>query len=329
MVTQKDVAERAGVSTTTVSHVVNETRFVSRDLRERVSQAMEELDYRPNVIARSLRRQRTHNIAVVVPDIAYPFFAEVARGIEHEAFRLGYRAILCASQGDVEKESPCLDLVRTKQVDGLILVAVGKDNEYVNALIDRGTPIVICDRELPGIEVDTVTADNEECGVQATTHLIALGHPRIACIAGPVDLSVSDERLRGYRRALESAGVPLHEELLRHGDFRHRGGFDVMNELLDLDAPPTAVFAGNDLMAMGAICAASKRRLRIPEDVAIVGCDDIALAAFTNPSLTTVRLPKHQIGSAAVNMLVSRIAGERQSIEKRVLPVDLVIRDSC
>lgn len=329
MVTQEDVAKRAGVSTTTVSHVINETRFVSQDLRERVLRAMEEMDYQPNVIARSLRSQRTHNIAVILPDIAYPFLAEVARGIEEAAFDTGYRAILCASQGDPAKEDSCLNLVRTRQVDGVVLVTASGDGERVQALIDHGTPIVACDRDWPGLEVDTVVADNEDGGVQATDHLIALGHDRIGCIAGPADLSIGNERLKGYHRALKGAGIPIEAELLVRGNFRNRGGFDAMNELLNLRQPPTAVFACNDLMAMGAICAASKRRLGIPEDVAVVGCDDIELAAFTNPSLTTVRLPKHQMGAAAVKMVVSRIEGEHGLARRHVLPVELVVRDSC
>jgi LacI family transcriptional regulator len=135
--------------------------------------------------------------------------------------------------------------------------------------------------------------------------------------------------MEGYRRALEEVDVPFHDELVVHGDFRSRGGFDAMNVVLDLDQPPTAVFACNDLMAMGAICAASKRRLRIPEDIAIIGCDDIALAAYTNPSLTTVAVPKHEMGSAAVEMLVARMEDAEKPAEKRILPVELVIRDSC
>jgi LacI family transcriptional regulator len=329
MITQQDVAERAGVSTTTVSHVINGTRFVSEELRQRVYLAMEALDYQPNVVARNLRRQRTHNIAVIVPDIAYPFLAEVARGIEDGGFHLGYKAILCASHEDPDKERSCFDLALTRQVDGIILVAAGEDSEPILVSLDRGIPVVVCNRELPGADVDTVVVDNETCGVRAATHLISLGHWRIGCIAGPAGLAIGEERTEGYRRALRDAGMPLQEELVTRGDFRNRGGFDAMNQLLDLDQPPTAVFACNDLMAMGAICAASKRRLQIPEDVAIIGCDDIALAAFTNPSLTTIRLPKYEMGSAAVEMLVARVEKERAAVERRVLPVELVIRDSC
>jgi LacI family transcriptional regulator len=289
---------------------------------------MRELNYRPNAIAQSLRRKKTHNIAVVVPDVAYPFLAEIARGVEDEGFRLGYNAILCASHGEERKERACLDLVRTKQVDGLVLIGAGGGDRCLQPLVDEGTPVVLCNMESQEIEVDTVVADNSGAGYQATKHLLALGHRRIACIAGPQELWTSSERVAGCRRALDEDGVALHEGLVVRGDFRSRGGFYATNRLLDLDEPPTAVFACNDLMAMGAICAASKRRLRIPEDIAIIGCDDIAMAAFTNPSLTTMAVPKREMGSATVQMLVARIENEDKSVQECILPVELVIRDS-
>jgi LacI family transcriptional regulator len=329
MITVKDVARKAGVSTATVSHVINETRFVSKELRARVYQAMETLDYRPNAIARSLRRRKTQNIGMIVPDIAYPFLAEVARGVEDKGFVLGYNAILCESNSDLEREATCIEILRAKQVDGIVFVAAGESSSHVQALVAQGMPVVLCDRELAGVAADTVIADNAGSGHQATAHLIRLGHRRIGCIAGPPDMRIGHERVDGYKRALKEHGIPVDEDLVVRGDFRCRGGYEAMRELLALDECPTAVFACNDLMAMGAICAASKRRLRIPEDIAIVGCDDIALAAFTNPSLTTVAQPKHEMGAAAVDMLVGRIADRSESPTKRVLPTELVIRDSC
>lgn len=329
MVTVKDVARRARVSTATVSRVINETRYVSEELRARVYQAMEELDYRPNVIARSLRRKATQNIGMIVPDIAYPFLAEVAKGVEDVGFKLGYNTILCESNGNLEREAACIDLLRAKQVDGIVFVAAGESSSHVQTLIRQGMPVVVCDRDLPGVAVDTVIADNAGSGYQATEHLIRLGHRRIGCIAGPQGLCISNERVDGYQRALQEHSVPVHEDLIIHGDFRCRGGYEAMRELLALAEPPTAVFACNDLMAMGAICAASKRRLRIPQDIAIVGCDDISLASFTNPSLTTIAQPKHEMGAVAVEMLVRRIEDKDKPPTKRVLPTELVVRDSC
>ncbi len=329
MATLKDVAERAGVSTATVSHVINETRFVSDELKARVHQAMEELNYHPNAIARSLRRRSTHNIGMIVPDISYPFLAEVARGVENAGFELGYNVILCDSNGDLEREADYIQLLQEKKADGIVFVAAGESSSHVQALIEQGMPVVVCDRELAGVEVDTVIADNVGSGYQATEHLIELGHRRIGCIAGPPMLEISSKRVAGYRRALEQHGLPRREELMAQGDFRSRGGYEAMGELLTLDEPPTAVFACNDLMAIGAICAASQERLRIPQDIAIVGCDDIALASFTNPSLTTVAQPKHELGAAAVEMLVERIRDKSKPTTRRLLPTELVLRDSC
>jgi LacI family transcriptional regulator len=329
MTTAKDVARRAGVSTATVSHVINETRFVSEELRAKVRQAMKELDYRPNAIARSLRRKRTRNIAMVIPDISYPFLAEAAKGVEDAGFNLGYNIILCESNGSLERESACVDLLLAKQVDGIVFVAAGEDSIHIRTLIEQGMPLVVCDREFPDVKVDTVITDNVGSGYQATEYLIRLGRRRIGCIAGPRELDISNRRVRGYRRALKEHDVPVEDALIAHADFRCRGGYEAMGELLALDHPPTAVFACNDLTAMGAICAVSKKRLRIPQDIAIIGCDDIALASFTNPSLTTIAQPKREMGAMAVEMLVERIENRGRPITKRVLPTELVVRDSC
>ena len=329
MVTQQDVAERANVSTTTVSHVINETRFVSKELRERVYTAMEELDYQPNAIARSLRRKRTEQIGVILPDIAYPFLAEVAGGVEEAGHRMGYKIIFCASHQDAEKELACLNLARSKQVDGIMFLGAGPGSRHLKALVERGTPAVSCNRRFEDVQIDSVTADNVQAGLEATSHLIGLGHHRVGCIAGRDDIPISRQRLDGYRSALKELGIPVRDTLIVQDDFGNRGGYDAMNRLLGLPEPPTAVFACNDLMAMGAICAASKRRLRVPEDVAVIGCDDIALAAFTNPSLSTMALPKRELGTRALELLVRRIEDGDQPVERQVLPVRLVVRDSC
>ncbi len=323
------MAKRAGVSTATVSHVINETRFVSDELKARVYQAMRELNYRPDAIARSLRRRRTHNIGMIVPDIAHPFLAEVARGVEDRGFELGYNVILCDSAGDLEREADYIDLLLEKKADGIVFVAAGESSNHIRDLIEQGVPVVVCDRELPEVEVDTVIADNMKSGYQATQHLIELGHRRIGCIAGPEELNISSKRLQGYKAALEQHGIPLREELIIQGDFRYRGGYEATRQLLTMDEPPTAIFASNDLMAIGAICAASELKLRIPQDVAIIGCDDIALASFTNPRLTTVAQPKREMGAIAVEMLVERIKDKDSLPARRVLPTALVLRDSC
>ena len=317
------------MSTATVSHVINETRFVSEELCAKVYQAMRELDYRPNAIARSLRRKKTHNIGMIIPDISYPFLAEVAKGVEDIGFELGYNVILFDSNGDLEKEASCIELFQEKRVDGIVFVAAGESADHVQSLIEQEMPVILVDRDLTEIEVDTVIADNVESGYRATEHLIQSGHRRIGCITGPRKLGVSNKRVDGCRQALERYGLPLCDEFLVHGDFRCRGGYEAMKELLALKKPPTAIFACNDLMAMGAICAASQKRLRMPQDVAIIGCDDIALASFTNPSLTTIAQPKYEMGAMAVKMLVERIEDRNRPPTKQILPIELVIRDSC
>jgi LacI family transcriptional regulator len=328
MVTQKDVARQAGVSTTTVSHVINETRHVSEELRARVCQAMEELNYRPNAVARSLRRKRTRNIAVILPDIAHPFLAEVARSVEDASFKLDYSAIMCESHSDPKRESSYINLLQSKQADGLVFVGVSEDPSHIHTLIADGPPIILCGWDLPEAAVDAVTSDDDDSGYQAAARLIQSGRRRIACITGPPTLNIGAARVEGYRRALITHDIPVDEQLIVPGDFQCQGGYDAMRALLALNDPPTAVFACNDMMAMGAICASSQKRLRIPQDIAVVGCDDIALAAVTNPSLTTVAHPKRALGAAAVEILVQRIEDKTRPIVKRVLPIELVIRDS-
>jgi LacI family transcriptional regulator len=329
VVTLKDVAERAGVSTATVSHVINDTRYVSDELKAKVRQAMEGLDYHPNAIARSLRRRRTQNIGMIVPDISYPFLGEVAKGVEDAGFKRGYNVILCDSDGKLEREADYIELLQEKKVDGIIFVAAGESRSHVQALLDQAMPVVVCARQLSGVEVDEVIADNEGAGRQATEHLIRLGHHRVGCIAGPRDLGVSSKRVDGYRHALAHHHLPLHEDWIAYASFQPRGGYEAMDELLALNEPPTAVFACSDLMAIGAICAASRTGLRVPQDMAIIGCDDIALAAFTNPSLSTVAQPKYEMGVVSVEMLVERIRDRSRPPARRLMPTELVLRGSC
>ena len=301
---------------------------MSDELKARVHLAMEELNYHPNAIARSLRRKTTHNIGMIVPDISYPVLAEVARGVEDAGFELGYNVILCDSDGKQQREADYIALLLEKKVDGIVIVAVGESTAHIETLVQNGVPVVVCDMDFPELALDSVIADNLGSGYRATKYLVDLGHSYIGCIAGPVDLHVSSRRVEGYRQALQQCGLAPREGVVR-GDFRYEGGFEAMNELLNLEDCPTAVFACNDLMAIGAVCAASKRKLRMPEDVAIIGCDDIAQAAFTNPSLTTVAHPKYEMGAVAVEMLVERIRDSSRPPTRRFLSTELVLRDSC
>ncbi|NOZ27846.1 MAG: LacI family transcriptional regulator [Chloroflexi bacterium] len=328
MATIKDVAKRAGVSVTTVSHVLNETRYVSPELVARVWEAVEALNYQPNAVARSLRRKRTHTLGMIIPDNSNPFFAEVARGIEDVCFDLGYNVILCNSDQDPQKERRYIDLLTEKRVDGIVFVAAGDRAEHLEAVLTRRVPVVVIDRELQDVQCDRVLTDNRTGGRQATEHLIQRGRTRIACIAGPSDVTPSWERVWGYQDALTEAGLPFDEQLIRRGNFQAASGYRAMRELLALSDPPTGVFACNDMMAIGAICAISEAGLRIPEDIAVVGFDDIALASYTNPPLTTVAQPRQEIGRLAAEMLIERISNRSRPPQRHLLETWLVVRQS-
>jgi LacI family transcriptional regulator len=328
MPTIREVAEKARVSPTTVSHVINNTRFVSERLRSRVQMAMEELGYRPNAIARSLRRGRTFTIGLILPDSANPFFAEVGRGIEAAAFDNGFSVILCNTEGDYEREEFYVDVLIKKQVDGIIFVAAGDRPAPLLALLKQNASVVMVDRNVPGVEVDAVLADNCQGGYLVTQHLIELNHRRIGCITGPSNLTPSADRIIGYRRALEQANLSVDESLIMPGDFHIESGYAATLRLLNLPDPPTAIFAFNDLMAVGAMHAASQAGVEVPRDLSIVGFDDIELASYVTPALTTVKQPTMEMGKKAVQLLIERIEDKDIPTRCHISPTELIIRDS-
>lgn len=328
MPTMRQVAERAGVSPTTVSHVINQTRFVSAATQQRVLVAMKELGYRPNILARSLRRGETHTLGLILPDSANPFFAEIGRKIEEAAFKENYSVILCNTEGDTAKELWYVDVLGKKQVDGIIFVGTGDQADSLLLLFDQEIPLVLVDRDLPEVEVDAVLTDNLLGGQQATSHLIDLGHRRIGCITGPSHLTPSAQRVTGYRHALEDAGLPVDEGLIKRGDFHPESGHTAALSLIALANAPTAIFVCNDLMAIGVLFAAAEVGRRVPEDLSVVGFDDIELASYTIPSLTTISQPKSQIGRTAVKLLIERIADKSRPVQRVLLSTSLIQRRS-
>jgi LacI family transcriptional regulator len=328
MVTIRDVAARAGVSPTTVSHVINDTRPVSAELRSRVEAAMAELGFQPNALARSLRRKRTHTLGLIVPDSANPFFAEVGRGIEDTSFAAGYSVILCNSDGDPARELLYMDLLVQKQVDGVLLVPTGDQAKLAGALRTRNIPVVVIDRDVPDVPIDRVHIDNVAGGYLATRHLLELGHRRIGYIGGPPHLSPVPDRSAGYRHALQKAGLPIDEQLIVDGNFRDVGGYNGAQALFALPDPPTAIFAGNDLMAIGALAAARDAGIAVPTDLSIVGFDDIHLAGYINPPLTTIAQPKYELGVIAAELLLARLAEPDLPPQRRLLQAQLIVRQS-
>jgi LacI family transcriptional regulator len=328
MVTIRDVATRAGVSPTTVSHVINATRPVSADLRSRVEAAMAELGFQPNALARSLRRKRTHTLGLIVPDSANPFFAEVGRGIEDTSFASGFSVILCNSDGNPTRELLYMDLLIQKQVDGVLLVPTGKQAELAATLRTRNIPVVVIDRDVPDAPIDRAHIDNIAGADLATRHLLDLGHRRIGYIGGPPHLSPVPDRSAGYRQALHEVGIPIDEQLVVDGNFRDVGGYTGAQALLALANPPTAIFAGNDLMAIGALAAAREAGIDVPHNLSIMGFDDIHLAGYINPPLTTIAQPKYELGVIAAQLLFERLAQPDLPPQRRLLQAQLVVRQS-
>jgi LacI family transcriptional regulator len=328
MATIREVAESAGVSYATVSHVINNTRLVSQGTRQRVLAAMEALNYRPNALARSLRQGKTNTLGLVLPDSANPFFAEISRSIEDEAFKRGYSVFLCNTELDTQRELFYVDVLSKKQVDGIIFVAAGDQADSLEFLVGRNMPVVMVDRDVPNVEVDAVLTDNQLGGYLATRHLLELGHKRIACISGPSSITPSAERMIGYRKALEQAGLPYDERLILRGDYHAQSGMEITHSILNMDPRPTAVFALNDLMALGALRAAAEAGCIVPEELAVVGYDDLEIARFSNPPLTTIAHPKKEIGARALELLVDRISRKGSPPSRLVLPPELIIRRS-
>ncbi|MCX7946907.1 MAG: LacI family transcriptional regulator [Hydrogenophilus sp.] len=328
MTTIREVAVRAGVSPSTVSHIINNTRFVAPETRERVLAAMAELNYRPNVLARSLRRGETRTLGLILPDSANPFFAEVARAIEDAAFRAGYNVILGNTENDLAREQVYVDVFVQKQVDGLIFVATGDQSPSLEELLRLELPVVVVDRQLPGLHVDSVLTDNLQGGLMATRYLLSRGYRRIGCITGPSHLTPSAERVVGYRQALLEAGVAIDESLIRRGDFHPHSGYALTHELLRLAQPPAALFVCNDMMALGALRALAEAGLRVPADCAVVGFDDIELASYAHPPLTTIRQDKGALAETAVQFLVERIANPSLPARTHIVATSLVERQS-
>jgi LacI family transcriptional regulator len=326
MPTIREVADKAGVSLTTVSHVINNTRFVAEETRQRVLTAMQELHYRPNALARSLRRGKTNTLGLILPDSANPFFAEVAHSIEDAAFQLGYSVILCNTEGDSKKEFFYVDVLSKKQVDGIIFMASGDQADSLDFIISQNLPVVVVDRDLPNVVADAVLTNNCQGGYQATHHLLDLGHRRIAIIAGPSNLTPSAERVTGYREALKDYGITPDERLVLRGDYHPESGFQSATFLFNLPEPPTAIFACNDLMALGVLRAAATFGRRVPQDLSVVGFDNIELSNYSHPPLTSVTQRKDEIGFQAATILVRRIVDKTSPPARLILPTELVVR---
>jgi len=330
MPTIKDVAEQARVSIATVSKVLNDPDYGSAQTRTRVMSAVKKLGYRPNNVARSMVKGKTNVIALVIPDVRNQFFTSVARGVEDVASKYDYGVMLCNTDEDPAKQQKYIDVFRSRIVDGFIIAVASERDRHLRKIDRQVLPFVFIDRVCEGVPGDAIVVDNRDGAHKAVTHLLQLGHRRIGLITGKRDTLTGRERLRGYLEAFKDYGLEPDEELIKDGGFTIEGGYEAAKALLSVKSRPTAVFISNNAMTIGCLKALAEARIRIPNQMAVVGFDDSEWAEFFTPPLTVVRQPTYTMGTLAGEILFQRILGtappERKEI---VLKPELVIRESC
>ncbi|QDP95363.1 LacI family transcriptional regulator [Microlunatus elymi] len=326
--TIKQVAEHAGVSETTVSHVLSGNRPVAESTQERVRRAVREVGYRPSSIARSLRISRSMTVSLIIPDLTNPFYTVLARGLADELDAQGYRLTICNTDGARDREQDFIDDALDRHVDGIAMTSYHLATSEVQRVIDLGVPIVCMGESIDHPSVDRVITDGEQGAWEATRHLLERGSQRIAMIAGAKDLN--NDRISGYRSALRSVGRRVSRKLVAYGEWTRDGGRQAMHSLIKIDPKIDAVFCGNDLMAIGAMDALTEIGRSIPDDVALVGFDDIDAASLVRPALTTIANPAYDSGRAAGKQLLQRMLGERTGPRTiTTLPCNLRIRESA
>ncbi|MGV8927391.1 MAG: DNA-binding transcriptional regulator CytR [Ewingella sp.] len=326
--TMKDVAEMAGVSTATVSRALMNPEKVSATTRQKVELAVVEVGYSPHALSRNLKRNESRTILVIVPDICDPYFADVIQGIERTAAENGYLVLIgdCAQQNQQEKTF--INLIITKQIDGMLLL--GSDLPFDASKEEQRNlpPMVMANEFAPELELPTVHIDNLTAAYEAVHYLIGLGHQRIGCIAGPDNMPLCQYRSQGYIQALRRNGLMVESSYTAKGDFSYESGALALAELMSQPVPPTALFCHNDVMAIGAMYQAKKMGLHIPQDLSVVGFDDIKLSQYFDPPLTTVAQPRFQLGRQAMLLLLEQLYGNTVHSGSRLLESELIVRGS-
>jgi len=326
----KDIAEYLGVSPSTVSRAVNNTGYVSQELRHRIEQAVRELDYQPNLLARGLRKQATNMVGLVVPDLMNPHYTGVAQTIEGLLAEHDYRLILSVSKENPQSELFYLQALHKQRVAGIIISSVGKNDPYLGHLVRQGIPVVAHSREVKSPGVDNVLASDAEGALQVTRHLIHLGHRKIAIICGPQELSTGRERLRGYIEALTEAGISVRESLIKVGAFQRSFGAEAAAQLLDAPDRPTAIFAAGGELMTGLMKTFFERGVDIPAEMSVVGYDDPDWFSFWHPPITTVAMDVDFLSRKTVELLLRRLSAPkavRRSVNVSV-PISFVVRSS-
>ena len=329
MATMKDVARLAGVSTSTVSHVINKNRFVSDAIADKVNAAVEQLNYAPSALARSLKLNQTRTIGMLLTASSNPFYAEVVRGVERSCYERGYSLILCNTDGDAERMNRSLETLLQKRVDGLLLMCTENHRPSKDAISRYPSlPIVMMDWS-PFDGANDVIQDNALLGGEmATEYLILQGYRKIACITGPLDKTTAQERLNGYRQAMNKAGLVISPGYEVSGDFEFEGGVPAMEKLLSLPEPPHAVFAGNDAMAVGALRALHEKQIDVPKEMALISFDDTSITHYTYPTLTSIHVPTDQMAAMGLELLGRRLQNPDLAPQRVVVGTKLVLRQS-
>lgn len=330
-ITIKDIARLANVSITTVSRVINnKSEGISEATRSKILEIIKETNYQPNTIARGLVTKKTKSIGLIIPDITNPFFPDIARGVEDSANIYGYNVFLCNTDDKIDKENDYIKALKEKYVDGIIFTSSSiTESKHISEIMNNNIPIVMIDRYIKPErrKICGVFLDNYKGGYLATKHLIDLGHNNIACISGPLYTESAKERLRGYKDALAENNIKINEEIIIEGDYKIKGGALALEKLLDKKYI-TGVFACNDLMAYGAYKTLKANGYKIPNDISVVGFDDIQLSQIMEPQLTTVKQPSYDMGLMAMRMLIKLIEGKRLSKKIINFEPQLIIRQS-
>ncbi len=324
-----DVAKRADVAPITVSRVINNSAHVSPQTRARVEEAIRELGYRPNRLARGLRLKQTHTLALAVTDITNPFWTTIVRGVEDAAHQSGFSVILCNTDESEEKQNQYLDVLVQKQVDGILLAPVCASDELCDWIEKLAIPVVMLDRRIPFAQVDVVRGDSEDGAYRLVQHLIALGHRRIAILSGPKEVSTAQDRVAGYCRALAENGLEICQDWIQYGKFSQASGYEMARQVLGICPCPTALFAANNFIAAGALRALYDLGLKVPEDVSVVAFDDVTNGQPVEPFLTAADQPAYEMGRRATELLLARLSDQiEDAYQEIVLPVKIIIRRS-
>jgi LacI family transcriptional regulator len=326
-----DVARRARVNISTVSRTINQTGKIGLKTQEKVRRVMREMNYKPNRVARRLRTRegKSNLLGLIIPNIQNPFFADLARGVEDVAYANNFAVLFCNYDEDPKKEQFYLDIMQAESVDGIILPPIHESDPAVLQVVQNGTPIVCVDRSLSDAILEKVEVDNRRGALEAVQYLIGLGHRHIGLIGGPADSSTGRERLAGYNAAHANAGVQIKTRYVRFGDYKKESGRRLAGELLSEQEPPTALFVCNCLMTEGALGTIYERGLRIPEQIAIIGFDELPLASVFNPPLTVVRQPAYEVGKCAAELMIKRLDDPQRAPASLMLSPELIVRKSC